>query len=210
MGQDNLQDVRRRAPRSRIKAGLAALAVNVAFAAALFAVSQLPAERQAERHTLIFVSLPQTQHKPAPLSLPPVSPEAIRLQPPAIAINTPADVTVPAIAAAQKPALSEKTALRYDPLAAYIARVSSDLGAVKRYPWSARLARQEGTVLLHLSLSRSGKVIAWKIERHSNSPALDTEVGDMVHRAEPFASFPRDLNRDQLDVIVPIEFSLHP
>jgi protein TonB len=78
----------------------------------------------------------------------------------------------------------------------------------KRYPASAQSRKEEGVVLLSFSLDRSGRVLAHSIARSSGHADLDNEVMAMIMRAEPLPPFPESMSQTQIDLTVPIRFSL--
>jgi protein TonB len=78
----------------------------------------------------------------------------------------------------------------------------------KRYPNDARARDEQGVVLLSFSLDRNGRVLAHKIAHSSGYPDLDAEVMAMIKRAEPLPAFPPSMPQAQLDLTVPIRFSL--
>lgn len=78
----------------------------------------------------------------------------------------------------------------------------------KRYPSEAQSRSEEGVVLLSFSLDRTGHVLAHHIARSSGFADLDNEVMAMIKRAEPLPAFPASMPQPQLDLTVPIRFSL--
>jgi len=78
----------------------------------------------------------------------------------------------------------------------------------KRYPASAQSRKEEGVVLLSFSLDRSGRVLAHSIARSSGHADLDNEVMAMIMRAAPLPPFPESMSQTQIDLTVPIRFSL--
>jgi len=102
-------------------------------------------------------------------------------------------------------AISEPT---NDALTAYVGQVRVLLERAKRYPSEARYDGQEGTVWLRFSLARSGALTDWRLQTSSGVPSLDEEAERMVRRAAPFPSFPTALTRDELELVVPVRFSL--
>jgi len=78
----------------------------------------------------------------------------------------------------------------------------------KRYPRSAQARGEQGVVLLHFKIDRSGRVLARRILRSSGSAELDGEVLAMIERAQPLPAFPASMMQDELDLTVPIRFSL--
>lgn len=90
----------------------------------------------------------------------------------------------------------------------YLQQVLGRLEGAKRYPATAKAAGRQGTVYLRFSIDRTGRLLAWAIERRSGIDALDQEVGDMVQRASPFPAAPGDFPRQQVEMVVPIRFAL--
>jgi periplasmic protein TonB len=78
----------------------------------------------------------------------------------------------------------------------------------KRYPPAAQSRKEEGVVLLSFSLDRSGHVLAHSIARSSGHPDLDSEVMDMIMRADPLPPLPESMPQTRIDLTVPIRFSL--
>lgn len=79
----------------------------------------------------------------------------------------------------------------------------------KNYPNAARSRGEQGVVLLAFSIDRAGHVVARHIVSSSGHADLDDEVMSMVERAQPLPAFPASMSEAQLDLIVPIRFSLH-
>lgn len=90
----------------------------------------------------------------------------------------------------------------------YLSTVRAWLEAHKRYPRAARLRHHEGTVLLRFVLDRKGHVVSYQIERTSGFPLLDRAVEKLIQRASPFPAMPSDMEQQQLELIVPVAFSL--
>jgi len=78
----------------------------------------------------------------------------------------------------------------------------------KRYPVGAQSRNEQGVVLLSFSLDRNGHVLAHGIARSSGYADLDGEVMAMIMRAEPLPPFPASMTEPQIDLTVPIRFSL--
>ena len=78
----------------------------------------------------------------------------------------------------------------------------------KRYPRQAQSHSEEGVVLLRFSIDRNGHVLAHSVARSSGYADLDDEVMAMIMRAEPLPAFPASMPQPQLDLTVPIRFSL--
>jgi protein TonB len=78
----------------------------------------------------------------------------------------------------------------------------------KRYPSGAQGKREQGVVLLGFSVDRNGRVLARRIVQSSGHADLDQEVMDMIVRAQPLPAFPASMTQSELDLTVPIRFSL--
>jgi periplasmic protein TonB len=92
--------------------------------------------------------------------------------------------------------------------ASWTTSLMRQLQRAKRYPASAQAHKEEGTVLLSFSIDRNGHVLAHSIVRSSGHAALDNEVLDMIMRAQPLPPFPESMTQAQIDLTVPIRFSL--
>jgi protein TonB len=78
----------------------------------------------------------------------------------------------------------------------------------KRYPPEAQTRSEQGVVLLGFTLDRNGHVLAHSIARSSGYTDLDNEVMAMIMRAQPLPPFPSNMSQPQIDLTVPIRFSL--
>ncbi len=90
----------------------------------------------------------------------------------------------------------------------YLSAVRGWLETQKRYPRAARLRRQEGTVLLRFTLDRKGQLVSYQIEQTSGFPLLDQAVEELIQRASPFPAMPSEMQKEQVEFIVPVSFSL--
>jgi biopolymer transport protein ExbD len=62
--------------------------------------------------------------------------------------------------------------------------------------------------LRRFTMDGEGHVLAAQIERSSGHAAFDDEVLAMIKRSEPLPRIPPELERDQLELVVPLQFSL--
>ena len=90
----------------------------------------------------------------------------------------------------------------------YAATLLAWLERHKEYPRRARLRRQQGTVQLYFMVDRAGKVLDYRIEQGSGHRALDDEVLAMIERAQPLPTMPEDLEKETLELVVPVQFFL--
>jgi len=170
--------------------------------------SVIPPVHEAVAQSPVFVAVLRPQSPPLPPLPLQVAPPRPVILPPSIMITAlDADAITVAVATPQQ-TVPPQTAGGQEMTAHYIAHVSAALAAVKRYPWAARQGRREGVVLLRLTLAPSGEVLAERIEKSSQVPALDAEAVEMARRAAPFPPFPTQIHRERLDIVVPISFTL--
>jgi len=90
----------------------------------------------------------------------------------------------------------------------YAATLLAWLEKHREYPRRARMRRQEGTVLLSFVIDRNGRVLEHRIEKSSGFSILDDEVLKMLERAQPLPGMPKHFDRDQLALVVPVQFYL--
>jgi len=90
----------------------------------------------------------------------------------------------------------------------YAATLLAWLERHKEYPRSARLRRQEGTVMLYFVVDREGRVLAHRIDKGSGYPALDAGVLAKIERAQPLPAMPAHMDKPTLELVVPVQFFL--
>ncbi len=74
------------------------------------------------------------------------------------------------------------------------------------YPRAARVAGQEGDVVVRFVIDREGNVQSVELESGSGYPLLDREATEMVERGDPFPAMPGDMPGERLEVRVPVTF----
>ncbi len=84
-------------------------------------------------------------------------------------------------------------------------RLMAHLERRKRYPSSARRARQEGVAQVRFTIDGSGNVQSVALARSSGVAELDDEVVAMVRRASPVPAPPPGVGRT---IVVPVQFNL--
>jgi protein TonB len=90
----------------------------------------------------------------------------------------------------------------------YIVRLRAWLSRHKEYPQTARQAETEGTVRLYIVVDQNGRIVTQRITQSSGSPLLDRAAEQMLARAEPLPRMPSSMQRNRLELVVPIVFSL--
>lgn len=145
---------------------------------------------------------PQQIEQPPPPPPPPPPPEAVALPEPAPA---PPKVEQPPPQAPQQ--ARTRGGMERDE-ATWRGQLSRHLLKFKRYPSEAQSRGEEGTVTLSFTVDRTGHVLAHKIVQSSGYPPLDAEVMSMIERAQPLPAFPNSMTETQIDLVVPVQFSL--
>lgn len=90
----------------------------------------------------------------------------------------------------------------------YFAKLMGHLARYKRYPLASRRMREEGQALLEFKVNRRGEVTSFSLTKSSGSSRLDKAVLDMLQKAQPLPAFPSELLTQQLNIELPISFSL--
>jgi len=123
-----------------------------------------------------------------------------------VPLPKPPEVAAPA-APAQRTTVHEiASAPRIDP--SWEALLLRHLQQHKSYPDRARRRNEQGVVLLAFTIDRNGHVLTRRIVKGSGYAELDAEVLELVERAQPLPPFPPSMTQAQLDLTVPVRFSL--
>lgn len=91
----------------------------------------------------------------------------------------------------------------------YFAEVQDWLERHKRYPRRAKLRQLQGVALLRFVVMRDGSITNFAVEESSGHSLLDAEVLKLVVRAQPLPSIPKSMLRPEIELFVPIVFSLN-
>lgn len=78
----------------------------------------------------------------------------------------------------------------------------------KRYPRTAQLRRQQGTVTVVFTLDRQGRVLAQRLHKSSGHDSLDAETLALLNRAQPLPPPPVEIAGDRIELMVPVQFYL--
>jgi protein TonB len=149
------------------------------------------------------VTLPPPPPRPRP---PPRKPPEV--EPPPQVAPAPPQVAPPPAAVAPPVVPPAPNPVPADALARYEAILVTHLERNKRYPRSAQIRHEQGTAKLHFRMDRTGKVLSAELDASSGHAVLDEEVLAMIRRAEPLPAFPPEMTQAQLELVVPIRFSL--
>jgi protein TonB len=90
----------------------------------------------------------------------------------------------------------------------YFAELMAWLNKHKSYPRDAKKEKQQGVVELQFTLQRDGSVTASSIKKSSGHALLDNAALAMLAAAAPLPALPESMDRQQITLVIPIEFSL--
>lgn len=181
--------------------------------------------RQISRATTKSAPAP----KPSLLPAPPVKPAAVApITPPIMtlpqstlsaAAARPEAATKPAAATEEGP-VSKTTSVSAAPAAApaqqgasggghsWEGKILARLERFRRYPNSARMRGDEGVAYLRIRINREGQLLSSKLERSSGFASLDRAAAEAAERAAPLPRIPAE-RPDEIELLVPFEFSIH-
>lgn len=87
-------------------------------------------------------------------------------------------------------------------------RVQDWLSRFRKYPRAARRAGYEGTVWVRFVLDRRGTLLVSELIESSGHRLLDRAALELLDRAEPFPSLPRDTGLDRIELVLPVDYRL--
>lgn len=143
-----------------------------------------------------------------PATKPPSEPSVAQATPPAEPLPERKAQAAPSSSAGEARQTSQASAGQAGPPPDYLMLLRAWLERHKEYPRLARARGQQGRAVLRLTIDRQGHVTSQRIERSTGHAALDREVEAMIRRADPLPAPPPDMLRNQLELIVPVEFFL--
>ena len=76
------------------------------------------------------------------------------------------------------------------------------------YPRRAKLRNMQGTATLWLSIDAEGHVLDFRIQQSSGHRLLDSEVEELVRRADPMPPVPEAMPDSSIEFVVPVQFVL--
>jgi len=90
----------------------------------------------------------------------------------------------------------------------YLSALYAHIASYKHLPRAAQQAHLQGTALLRFTMNHQGRVLAFKLERSSGHEVLDSEVLQMIQRAQPLPTPPADMP-DPQELVMPVQFTVH-
>lgn len=95
-----------------------------------------------------------------------------------------------------------------DDVRKYIAVIMRQLNRHKTYARELKKAKIEGTVVIQFTIDREGRLLASGVKQTSGHAELDRAAMDMLARANPLPAIPDFMDRDELALAIPVEYSL--
>lgn len=90
----------------------------------------------------------------------------------------------------------------------YLAELMRKLNRHKVYPPELKREKIEGRVLLKFTIAADGQVVFADVQGSSGSSDLDSAAMNMLKRASPLPAIPAWMNRSELTLSIPVEYSL--
>ena len=106
------------------------------------------------------------------------------------------------------PPLSEDADISRNPTEGYIHQVIAYLMNNILYPWAAKEAELEGTVVLNLHLAKSGDLLESNVGNSSGYSVLDENAVRVARQIAPYPSFPAAISEQDLWVQIPVVYNL--
>jgi len=99
-----------------------------------------------------------------------------------------------------------------DALEAAVNKYAEDVASFLKnnilYPWSAKQAGLEGTVVLNLHLAKSGDLMESNVSASSKLSVLDENALRLARQISPYPAFPRGISEQELWVQIPVVYNL--
>ena len=126
-----------------------------------------------------------------------------------------AEKTMTAIAQTPSPVVAQSsgtpgtsTAARENEMQSYLSALMRRLACFKVYPASLKKDKIEGRVVLSFTIAANGQLVISAVQKSSGHAALDQAAMEMLSRASPLPAIPAGMNRSEISLTIPVEYSL--
>ena len=90
----------------------------------------------------------------------------------------------------------------------YLSRVARQIAQHRIYPAIAASNRQEGRVVMRVTVARTGHVLEVRVGTSSGWPAIDAAEIETIRKAGPFPPVPGDMPGDPIILVLPMTYNL--
>lgn len=90
----------------------------------------------------------------------------------------------------------------------YLSRVARQIAQHRVYPAVAASNRQEGRVVMRVTVARTGHVLEVRVGTSSGWPAIDAAEAESIRKAAPFPPVPGDMPGDPIILVLPMTYNL--
>jgi len=90
----------------------------------------------------------------------------------------------------------------------YLSRVARQIAQHRIYPAVAASNRQEGRVVMRVTVARTGQVLEVRVGTSSGWPAIDAAEIETIRKAGPFPPVPGDMPGDPIILVLPMTYNL--
>lgn len=90
----------------------------------------------------------------------------------------------------------------------YFSQLSAWLGQHKTYPPELKKRKAQGIVTVKFGIRRNGEIFATSVKSTSGHKGLDDAALQMLADASPLPPLPASIKKDQIHLVIPIEYSL--
>lgn len=151
----------------------------------------------------VTTTIPEPQVAVAAIDAPVLAPA-----PTPLVLEPVTTAVTPQTAAPSEPVEAPLTASGKRAQSKYLRELMAWLAKHRVYPTAARKEKAEGVVQVRFSLDRDGHLLKATVQRSAGFNVLDQAALDVLRRAAPMPAFPKGLDRQNMTVSLPIDFSL--
>lgn len=103
---------------------------------------------------------------------------------------------------------AQSTTVTDDATLRYLAELMARLRRAKVYPTELRKEKVEGLVVVTFTVNAKGWIVQSAVKKSSGHSGLDAAALSALSRANPLPAIPAAVNREQISLSMPLEYSL--